>query len=204
MNRIICSIAACAGMAVAGGACAGQPAGNLDIYYLASSRLDLEVSGIGSATFDGDGFGVRGRVNLPPNFFLHGAYQQGNHDKNGVNADLDDLRLGGGAQIPATPFYGSLELVNLKLSSGGSSSSESGFGIHAGALLQFDALSLNAEVGYLSVGDAGNGAEYLVGGAFNFTPQWAFVADYRVTQLEKDGVTTKPQDARVGVRYNFR
>ncbi len=206
MNAAWRGMIAVACLACAGGAAAAEemPLGEVGLYYIPSSRLEGSGSG-NSATFDGHGYGIQGTAFVAPIWFLNGRYQQANHDNSGVDLDLDDLRLGGGVLVPHLPLYAGVEYVRMKFSdtAGGGSDAESGFGVHAGAFAQLQSFSFDLEAGYFSVGDAGNGFEYSAGAGFDLTRDWTLIAGYRASDLKKNGVSIKPRDVSVGLRFNF-
>lgn len=172
---------------------------SVDAYYV-SSGIEVDVPGFGSADDDGDGFGVKGKFAFADQAFIAAEYQAVEYDNAG---DLDQIRAGVGMNSDASQqavFYGLAEFINLD----DGSEDESGFGLHAGGKYKInDMASLNARLGYVDIGDAGDGFEWLIGGAFKFTEQVAAFVDYRVTYLEKSNVDTDLDDLRVGVRFMF-
>lgn len=189
---------------------AASPQSSVDVFY-ANQTLKLDVPGFGSADFDGDAFGVRGKFGLTQNFFLGGQYESGSYSESGVDIDLDDLRLGGGYGLliaPTVQVFGQLEYADLKLESQGIKSTADGFGVHVGidgALSR--TLSAYARGGLLRLEDDGSnkidGTEFLMGLAGNFG-RFGLFGEYRVTSLEDDADTQYDLDGfRLGARFNF-
>lgn len=195
----------------------------LDLYYVGVAELE-----VGDFEFDdGDGFGVKGRFRLGNPLFLSAEYQNSEYDPFDVDNDgllggsttryeteLETFRAGLGVHLAETPFFVMGEYIGLEseLSTTGSEGDEetigddydeSGFGAHAGIDGRFgQVLGLHAQIGYVDVGDSGDGLEYLAGLSFAFTPGIGVFADYRHTDLEED-VDTQLSDARVGLRISF-
>ncbi|WP_165797313.1 outer membrane protein [Solimonas fluminis] len=185
-------------------AAAPAPSANLDVYYVDSSIDD------GSSDEDGNGFGARIAGKVADNIKLYGEYQTVNYDDSDV--DLDQIRAGasiGFSQSDALNLFGKLEFINLKADGGGADESESGFGVHGGLAFNVTPeFQLLGSLGYLDVGDFGDGLEYNLGASFDVTPAISLVANYRVTDLE-DGdfgggsFDTKVDDIQLGVRFRF-
>lgn len=175
-------------------AMAGGVGNTVDGYYL-SSGIDT-----GAFDDDGDGFGVKGTFAFSDQLFFNAEYQSADYDDS--NADLDQIRVGVGINSnPAEQivFYGLAEYINLD----DGNDDENGFGVHAGAIFAVnEALSLNARVGYVDVGDF-DGFEWLVGGAYQFTSQFGAFIDYRTSYLEDGGFDLDIDDLRVGLRFRF-
>lgn len=175
-------------------AMAGGVGNTVDGYYVSS--------GIDAGGFDdnGDGFGVKGTFAFADQLFFSGEYQSAEFDD--ANTDLDQIRAGIGFNSDPSQnivFYGLGEFINID----DGSDDESGFGVHAGALFSMsEALSLNARIGYVDVGDL-SGFEWLVGGAYQFTQQFGAFVDYRTSYLEDGGYDFDIDDLRVGVRFRF-
>ncbi len=189
----------CAGL-LAAAPMAGMAAGvgnQVDLYYI-SGGIDA------GGDDDGDGFGLKGQFAFADNLFFNGEYQSVGYDDSDV--DLDQLRLGVGYNTSLnaqTVLYGLAEFARIKIDGGGSES-ESGFGLHAG--LQYnmtEAFGLNARIGYVDIGDFGDGVEFLVGASFEFSKPFGAFIDYRVTQLDGDFGDVDLDDFRVGIRFTF-
>lgn len=185
-------------------AAAPAPSASLDIYYVDSSIDD------GTTDEDGNGFGARISGKVADNIKLYGEYQTVNTDDSDV--DFDQIRVGAAllfSQSDALTLFGKAEFINLKADGGGLDESESGFGVHGGVSFSvIPEFKLMASLGYLDVGDFGDGLEYNLGASFDVTPAIALVANYRVTDLEDGefgGVNfdTKADDIQLGVRFRF-
>ncbi|AXQ27386.1 porin family protein [Solimonas sp. K1W22B-7] len=183
------------------------PASNgwLDVYYN-DSDFEITVPGLGSGDDSGDGFGIRGGAKFSDAAFVYGEYQKNEYD---AGFEVQFLRAGLGyifSNSDNVEFYGKAEIDNVDLDDGsGSSSDETGFGIHGGlAFKPTPAIRLFGEIGYLDIGDAGDGLEYTIGAAFSFTDNLGLIADYRVSNLEDDdSVEVELSDLQLGVRFTF-
>ncbi|MGQ0622630.1 MAG: hypothetical protein ACT4QA_22440 [Panacagrimonas sp.] len=192
----------------------------IDLYYVALA--DLEVNDF---KFDnGDGYGGKG-VFVLGNLFIAGEYQNLEYDPfdrdNGVfggetrvEVEVESYRGGLGVYLGDSPFYVMGEYIGFEseFSTTGEEDDEEGlgedidgdgYGVHAGIDGTFGgAIGLHAQAGYVDVGDAGDGFEWLAGGSFSFTPGIGVFADYRDSDLEKD-VDLSLQNVRVGLRISF-
>jgi hypothetical protein len=172
-------------------------AGNVDIYYVNS---EIEAGG---GDTDGDGFGVRGMGKITDAAFVYGEYQTVEYDAPG-DPELEQIRAGLGYAFlrqSGMDLYGKAELVNVD---GDLGVDDTGYGVHGGIkLMPAPELTLKGQVGWIDVDDV-DGPEYLVGAAYNITPQWGIFTDYRFTDLEADGGgEAEVKDWRVGGRFNF-
>lgn len=215
------SFAAAAFLPVAASANTTLPS-YLDLFYAAASEIE-----IGDADFDdGDGYGAKGRFVLPGGLFFAGEYQNLEYDPFDVDnggllggstrfeIELESWRAGLGYHLAETPFYLLGEYIGYEseFSTTGAEADEetlgddideSGYGVHAGINGRLtDFLALNGQIGYVDVGDAGDGMEYLVGASLGFGSSLGLFADYRFTDLEED-VDTEISGFRVGLRLAF-
>lgn len=184
------------------------PAGFLDVYYVPYAQIEFG-DGPNEVDVDGDGYGLHALINVTPNILLTGEYQQNTYDE-GVagEPELETYRVGGGIQSPPDPrgrlaLYG--EYVHADVDGAGDAAD--GFGVHVRAEYGFtEQLNVFGQIGYLRLDSDDDGSEdgpeFLVGGAFAFTPQFGAFVDYRMSRLEPDEgeSDTKFSDVRVGLR----
>ncbi|MGQ0503215.1 MAG: hypothetical protein ACT4P0_11515 [Panacagrimonas sp.] len=199
----------------------GVTPSHLDLYYIANA--DLEINDF--EFDDGDGYGAKALFMLGKNFFLTGEYQNSEYDpvnretggplggSTRTEVEIESYRGGLGVYIADSPFFVRGEYIGLEseLSTSGDEDDEetlgddfdeNGWGAHAGIDGAFGGLGLHGQVGYVDVGDAGDGIEWLGGASFAFNPGLGIFADYRRTELENDDETTL-QDFRLGLRVSF-
>ena len=212
---------------------AAQAAADLDLYYTPYAQIKLKDSGGNELDFDeGDGYGAKGKFGITDSIFVSGEYEKNEYDDvtiNGtpiipggpgpiLNVDqrVEQYRAGLGFNVPTTPFYVLGEYVGIESKTrvdNGTTASEShtdkseGWGAHLGAKGKVlnDYLTLNAEVGYLDVGNA-DGLEALAGFAVNVSKHVGLFADYRYTSLTANNdsdVDVRLGEARVGARISF-
>lgn len=177
--------------------------GNVDVYFVPSSELEVVVPGLGSATDDGDGFGVKGELTSGVILF-NGEYQSTSHDDSDI--DVSNLRLGVGAQTESNPHVGAyVEFISTDFGD----ATADGFGLQGRIKYNInDSLELLGQLGYTSVeddaADTFAGPEFLLGLAYKFTPNFGLFADYRATQRQNDDdVEINSNDFRVGARIIF-
>ncbi len=189
-------------LATAGGAA-------VDAYYVLAG--DLEVNG--SAFDNGDGYGGRAQLQFSDFGFITAEYQANDYSSlegTSIDGQLTAIRAGLGFDLGANnPFYVRGEYVDFEFESSptilGADRDDSGYGIHVGAAGSLsEALGVYAEVGYLDVGDFGDGMEYMVGALLSLSGGSGLFVDYRYSSLTGDhDVEQKLGDIRTGVRIAF-
>lgn len=183
---------------------AAGPKGAIDAYYVVSPEIEVDLDGVGEATFDeGDGIGVKGRFQLDPTLFIAGEYQANEYDEiEGIEVDaqFDQLRGGIGVRFgESSPFYALAEVINAEIEIDNESDDETGYGLHLGLNAPLgDRASVYGQVGYVDVD--GDGPEFLVGAAVQFTDTFGLFIDYRHTTLDSDDVEFTFSDLRAGLR----
>lgn len=188
---VLCAMLAVPGMAMA------DP-GFLDFHYVAKSDLDIEITGLGSGSDDGNGFGARLLMPVSPTFALTGEYQANSYDDSGL--DVTNLRFGGGLVGPTTSGL-ILEYVSIDLDD----STADGFSIKGRlASARVGSTQVYGEIGYVTVTDDDDvdykGVEFNVGAAFALSPVTGLILDYRKTNLDGDDLELTFSDFRVGLR----
>lgn len=189
------------GMAAAQAHATGN--GNVDVYFVPSSELEVVIPGFGSATDDGDGFGVKGELTSGVILF-NGEYQSTSYDDSDV--DVSNLRLGVGVQTESNPHFGAyVEFVSTDFDD----ATADGFGLQGRVKYNVnDSFELVGQLGYISVeddaADTFAGPEFLLGLAYKVTPNFGLFADYRATQRQDDDdLELNSNDFRVGARISF-
>lgn len=177
--------------------------GNVNVYFVPSSELEIVVPGLGSFTDDGDGFGAKGEFNAGIVLF-NGEYQSTSHDDS--DTDVSNLRLGVGVQTESNPHFGAyVEYVSADFDD----ATADGFGLQGRIKYNVnDSLELLGQLGYVSIEDAAadtfDGPEFLLGIAYKFTPNFGLFADYRSSQRQNgDNIEINSNDFRVGARIAF-
>lgn len=177
--------------------------GNLDLYFIPSAKLDVEIPGFGSADDDGDGFGVRGSGALSDNAVLTGEYQSASYDDSDL--DIDQLRLGVGLTAADSGSGLFVEYVDVDFDG----DEADGFGIHGRlASKASDVVSVYGQVGYLSVKDdfeKNTGLEFSVGATFWINDTAGVFGDFRQSNLEGEDseIELELTDLRVGIRIGL-
>jgi len=200
--KVFSGVCAFAMLAGSGLATAADAIGHVDFYYVPDTKMRVPINpGNGHLDSDGGkGFGIQGRFFFRPQVFIDGQYQASSYDGiggDGVAFDIDWLRAGIGHSTPMN-LYVLGQLVRIE-----GQSAETGFGLQVGYHTDLgNPWELRVQVGYLDVGDVGDGFELLIGGAFELTKPVRFFADYRVTTLEN---VDKLQffDVLAGIRLRF-
>lgn len=177
--------------------------GYLDGYYLAKEKLKVD----GGGSDHGEGFGLRAMAPVGAGVLVEGEYQFGT--LNDSDIEIDQTRLGVGYMTSGPLRFGGIaEYAYLQIDAGSNGKTKpDGYGLHGRVEYSpMSAATLYGQVGYVRLSDHGtiDGAEWLVGAAYNFTPTFGAFADYRATDLkDSDNVNVKLQDIRLGLRLNF-
>jgi len=182
----------------------------LDLYYVPDSRMELGDPDPGNftATSDGgSGVGFRGRIAASDILAIQAEYQKDEYDgfqNTGMPTDTTTLRFGVRLGAERSPSYALFEYVELTLDiQGVPERSDSGYGGHVG-LEGRGPVRAYTQVGFVDVGDFGNGLEFMGGMVADFGSGLGIFLDYRQTRLEEDsGAEMTPPDVRVGARIAF-
>lgn len=188
--------------------------------YVAHTKAEYSVA-TPPASFetDGEGGGLRARVNLPlTGAFLTAEYQTGSTDGDifgqPLELDLTQHRLGLGTELEAGPVsvLGRIEYTHINADfsapgGGTASENEDGFGAHVGVDAGIGIAGVYASAGYLKLTDA-DGTEFTVGGRFSVIPTLAVFAEYRLTDLDDTQINGTPleysaDDFRVGIKFDL-
>jgi len=182
----------------------------IDAYYVAVG--DLEVND--NAFDSGDGFGIRGQFQVTGLGFLTGEYQANDYENlegTSIDGELTTFRAGVGFDLGANnPFYVRGEYIDWQFEGSptlivDTDRDDSGYGVHLGAAGSLsEALGVYAELGYIDVGDFGDGMEYMVGALLSLSGGSGLFVDYRYSSLTGNhDVDQKLGDIRTGVRIAF-
>ena len=163
----------------------------------------------GGNSVDGDGYGLRGRVNLPgTGLFIRAEYLDESLDN---NVDYTETRIGGGLSNSLTPLLDltlELQYIDLETENALGSSNTEGYGAFVGLETNLPLLTLYGRAGYLLLeSDGGNdtdGTELLLGARFSVLPFIGIFAEYRSLALDPDfGADLDVDGFRVGARVSF-
>ena len=179
----------------------------------ANAELLASVEGFGSFTtfeqgggeFDSDGFGLRGRINLPgTGFFARAEYLDEETDNNN---DYTETRIGGGISADLTPileFTGELQYIDGDYDG----DKADGYGAFVGLEAGLPLVSLYGRGGlaWLEAENGGpdiDGTEFTLGARIGIGIIGIF-AEYRMLTLEPDGFVDLDVDGyRLGARVAF-
>jgi hypothetical protein len=174
---------------------------NIEAAYV-HTKLTLD-GGEGAANGKGDGFSISGSVGFGGNFYGFGSL--GDTDIDGVK--LKPLNLGVGFHTmlsSSMDFVSGVSYERLKISAGGSSASESGYGLSAGVRGRLaESFEWTGGLKYSDVGDYGDGIGFNLGGRYYFTPAFAAGIDYTHQKLKNSIVDLKTNTWTIALRYDF-
>lgn len=155
------------------------PAFANDISYnyvqLGYQKIDIDDPGIGFDV-DGDGFGVAGSFELNDSWFVGIGYSQADFD---FGIDLDELAAGVGWHTTMSnnsDFFALLQYVRAEASISGlpGSLDEDGFGFTIGVRgMVTENIEIGGSIGYIDLGDAGDGTSFGANVLYNFTENFA-------------------------------
>ena len=155
-----------------------------DISYnfveLGYQKIDVDDVGIG-ADADGDGFGIGGSFEIGESWFVAASYSQAELDLPagfGITLDLDQTALGVGWHTTMSnnsDFYALIQYVQAELSVDGfGSADEDGIGATIGIRgMVTDNVEIGGSIGYVDLGDAGDGTAFGANVLYNFTENFA-------------------------------
>ncbi len=167
----------------------------IDASYVSSDLNDVEP----------EGFEIRGSYEINNLFFVDGSYTDQDDDIDTAFGDFDfelsNFDLGVGAKYglsETTDIYGRLAWQNWDIETDFDDEDENGYSAAAGIRsLVWQGLELNAEAGYIDVGDFIDGEFFFeVGGIYNFANGLGLGVSYgEIDDLETWKAT---------IRYSFR
>lgn len=172
-------------------------AGDMPAGSIAGYLTSVDVGGP-----DGTGFGIRGWASVNGPWFVHGEFEAVTVKEGPAEADLQQLRIGGGLtgeMNKSAMWLAKAEYINL-----GGDFDQAGFGIHGGVILQATpALGFLGTLGYLTTDDT-DGLELNFGGKLAFTKEWSGVLDYRTYMGDTDfGGDFDIDEIRIGAAFSF-
>ena len=99
----------------------------MDYSYAELGYIDGELDAGGDVDVDGDGFALRGSLEVHPNFFVFAGYQDLDFD---FNVDVSLLEVGGGGHWPLTDkidLVGKLGIAKAEIDVGSFDADDDGF-----------------------------------------------------------------------------
>lgn len=134
-------------------------------------KIDIDDDLSGGFDTDGDGFGIAGSFELNENWFMNASYSDASFD---FGIDLTQLSIGGGYHAPLTDssdFFATLSWVRAEVSADGfGSADEDGYAAEIGVRGMIgERVELNGSIGYVDLGDGGDGTSFGAGVLYNFT-----------------------------------
>ena len=157
-------------------------AGDISYNYVQLGYEKIEIDDIQpGVNVDGDGFGVGGSFEVGENWFVAVSYSQADFDADvgfGISVDFDQINAGVGWHTTMSnnsDFYALLQYVQAEASvSGFGSVDEDGIGATIGIRgMVTDKVELGGSIGYVDLGDAGDGTSFGANALYNFTPNFA-------------------------------
>ena len=151
---------------------------NYNFVQLGYQKVDLDDDFFDSS-IDGDGYGISGSFEVGESWFITAGYSKLEFDTDfGFNVDLDQLGIGVGWHTDMSEnadFFATLSYVQAEASASGfESEDEDGFGMTVGIRgMLGEKVELEGSIGYVDLGDAGDGTSFGVSGLYNFTETFA-------------------------------
>jgi hypothetical protein len=136
-----------------------------DISYnfleLGYQQIDFDDELLAGVDIDGDGYSLAGSFEIGQNTFIAGGYSQADFD---FGVKLDTLSLGLGYHVGMSDnvdVYGLLSAVRLEASASGiGNQDEDGYSVEIGLRGMIgDRFELSGSLGYVDLGDGGDGTE---------------------------------------------
>ena len=148
-------------------------AAELDYNFIEFGYQTVEIDDVlPGLNVDGDGFAIRGVVEVAEQWYLVAAYQSIDFD---FGVDGDTLQLGGGYHVAISDradLFADLSYLRAEASADGfSSESDSGYGMRVGVRgMVADRVELEGSLGYADFGGNNDGTTFSVGALYEFTP----------------------------------
>lgn len=138
-------------------------------------EIDIDDDLLGGFDVDGDGYGIGGAFEINENWFVAASYSTADFD---FGVDLTEVSLGAGYHVPLTDnsdFFGTLSYVSAEVSADGFGSiDEDGYAAAIGVRgMVGERLELNGSLGYVDLGDGGDGTSFGAGLLYSFTDAFA-------------------------------
>ncbi len=179
-----------------------DPFVSLGLFFTPVNELDVDT-GLGSASPDGTGFGVRAEVGGA--LHVYGEYMDASLEESGVDVDVTDTRLGLSYRSHFQNGYlqASAEYVRLELDVAGSSDSDTGSGVHiGGGFNASETVTLFGRVGIISL-DETDGSEFRLGANAKLNENTGLYLQYRSLMLSEAGDDLDANDLRLGLNFSF-
>lgn len=151
-------------------------AGDLSYNYVELGYQRVEIDDVvPGVNVDGDGFGIRGSVEIGESWFIAGGYSQADFD---FGTDIDQLSFGAGyyaAIAPRADVFAMVSYITAEASANGFSAfDDDGYGITVGARgLVSDRVELVGSISYVDLGGGADGTSYGAGALYSFTDMFA-------------------------------
>ena len=148
-------------------------AAELDYNFIEFGYHTVEIDDVvPGLDVDGDGFGIRGVVEVADQWYVIAAYRAIDFD---FGIDGDTLQLGGGYHVPISDradVFADLSYLRAEASASGfDSESDSGYGMRVGVRgMVSDRVELEGSLGYADFGGNNDGSTFGVAALYEFTP----------------------------------
>lgn len=160
---------------------------------------------IAGAKTDGNGYGLRGRVQIPgTGLYVRGEFIDESLDD---GPDVRETRIGAGLSMSVTPllrldFEG--QYADFETKQSGQRSVLDGGGLFVGAEAGLLLITAYARAGYLFLSESTDGSEILLGARASLLPLLGVFGEYRSLSLKADqGAKREVDGFRVGLRLSF-
>ncbi len=202
MNKDVMKLLAIAALASSSGALAQSP----DWTYAEVSYLSSEFDEDLLSDVEPEGFELKGSYAFTDNWFVQGAYSEQDDDIGvpgfgDIDVEFSNFNIGGGYAhklYEQTDIYGRVAFESWDVEIDNFDEDDQGYSVAAGIRsVVWEGLELNAEVGYIDVGDFFDGEGFFeIGGIYTLDMGLGFGLSYgEIDELETITAT---------VRYAFR
>ena len=171
-----------------------------------SADVDVDVSGLGSADIDQDGYELEGSYSFfDDRLWLLGSYTDLSGEEAGVDLDVETISFGIGsvfklsdsATIDASVIYREDEFSAL-----GTSADADGAGVAVGTRLNAGILEIFGRLGYLE-GDYEGSLLVDIGVLFNIGEHFGISGSYELLDVNEQGVDIQFSQLQLGGRFQF-
>lgn len=146
-----------------------------NFFEIGYQRVDLDDDPVPGISVDGDGYGISGAFEVGESWFITAGYSTVEFD---FGIDFDQLGIGVGYHVDMSQnadFFATLSYVTAEVSASGfGSADEDGFGASIGIRgMVSDKVELSGSIGYVDLGDGGDGTSFGASALYNFTEAFA-------------------------------
>ncbi len=163
--------------------------------FIEAAYIDTEIDD-GPIDVDGDGFGLKGSLELGEIAFVTASYGTQDFD---LSVDLDQWSVGVGGHLPIAEnidLVGTLSYIDAEIDTPFGDADDDGYGAGVGIRARLaEQFEVEGGINYVDLDDSGDDTSFALGGRYYISPEFAVGAGFQIG----DDVTAW----NIGVRVEF-